>query len=186
MDIFARRVLPGEYFCPLQARSSHLSAYTRELGGTFYELNKGFGLWDIKRNMRRTIGVGVVLCGEDGCSWFDYSTPGNILFGFTAASVGVPEEFSMAAGGLLEIREGAARIENYATLFEDPQDAAAVHFGYHLYFRYGSKIGQEHFKASFTKEVQKHMQQPPVGFVPPGPALPQKNRYPVGAFNYTR
>ena len=86
--------------------------------------------------MNDFLGEGLVLCGDAQCGWYDYSVPGNILYGFAAASVGVPLHYSLLAGGALEIKEGTAQLDNFYTLFEDPHDFAAVSFGYYLYGKY--------------------------------------------------
>ncbi|MCA9949996.1 MAG: hypothetical protein KDE48_10135 [Anaerolineales bacterium] len=149
--------------------------------GTFFELNTGHGKWDVKRNIEREVGTAIVLCGDKGCNWFDYSTPGNILYGFTAASVEIPQDISTAAGGFLEIVEGTAKLGNYSTLFEDPLDASAVEFGYFLYEQYGENLTVEQFKMELTLDLQNTMQ-PPVN-IPNRSAIPQPNIYPLGRFD---
>lgn len=152
--------------------------------GPFYELNKGYGKWDIKRNIRRNIGEGVILCGTENCGWFDYSTPGNIHFGFIAGRMNVPKPLSQAAGGYLEVKEGTANINNWRTLFEDPQDWAAVQFGYNLYKTYGSDITLREFQEALTTDVMDRLEPPPENYPIPGPPISQPNRYAVGAFNW--
>ncbi len=80
--------------------------YYEALFGPFYDLNKGYGLWDIKRNIQNYLGDGVVLCGLGGCNWVDYSVPGNIHFGYIAASASVPLWTSSVAGGFLDLKKG--------------------------------------------------------------------------------
>src|SRR5690606_30772353 len=101
-------------------------------------------------------------CGLDGCGWFDYSTPGNIHFGFIAAAVGtISKGLSQTAGGFLEILEGTAQWENWRTSFEDPRDWAAVQFGYQLYETYGSDMTLNEFQQALTIDVRNSFQSPP-------------------------
>ncbi|VAW30617.1 hypothetical protein MNBD_CHLOROFLEXI01-2106, partial [hydrothermal vent metagenome] len=152
------------------------------LAGPFYELNKGFGLWDIKRKMKTAIGEGITLCGLDGCGWFDYSTPGNIHFGFIAAATDIPKGLSLFAGGALEIKEGSAIVSNWQTLFEDPRDWAAVQFGYQLYETYGSDMVLNEFQTALTADIRATFQPSPISV--PSQALAQRNGFSPGAFNY--
>lgn len=68
-------------------------------GGLFFVYSHMFGKYwrygpkNIKVAMLRDRGQGVTLCGNDGCRWVDYSTPGNILFGYAAEAAGMSEEF---------------------------------------------------------------------------------------------
>jgi hypothetical protein len=152
--------------------------------GPFYQLNGGGGQWDIKINMQERIGEGIVLCGSGGCAWVDYSTPGNIHFGFMAGVLSVPELLSQAAGGYLEIKDGTAELENWETLFENSQDWAAVQFGYDLFESFGADMTVTEFQKALTVETMKTFQPPPPSFPVPGLAQPQINHYPPKYFNY--
>ncbi|NJN55699.1 MAG: hypothetical protein HC804_13685 [Anaerolineae bacterium] len=160
------------------------AVYISQLAGPFYQLNKGFGRWDVKRRIEDEIGPAVILCGSSSCDWFDYSTPGNILYGFTAASVGIPVKVSEWAGGALEIKEGTVDWSNWQTSFEDPQDLAAVQFGNYLFETYGPDITVAEFQEAFTVDVQMQLQKPPSGFTPRNLAAPGQGGYPVGYFDY--
>lgn len=151
----------------------------------FYENNTGWGLWDIKREMEVRIGKGIVMCGIDGCRWFDYSTPGNIHYGYLAAASGVPIELSMAAGGFLEVRDETAKWKNWDYLFEDPQDYAGVEFGYYLYETFGDDLTVEEFYNALTTDVMDALQPAPRDFKPPHIAQMQNNSYSPGAFSIT-
>ena len=153
--------------------------------GPFLELNGDYGRWDIKRNIQRDIAVGIILCGSDGCGWFDYSTPGNIHYGFIAAATGVPENLSMLAGGYLQVFKDRQFEWNWwSTAFEDPQDFAAVQFGYNLYETYGTEMTLDDFQTALTADIRDTFQPPIPAFQIPGPAQPQANWYPPRAFNY--
>ncbi len=70
----------------------------------FIELVKSGAPWDIKIEMEKQLGRELVIGGE----WFEYSTPGNIAYGFLGAALG----FSKAEiyGGA-----GVAQAGDYAT-----------------------------------------------------------------------
>jgi hypothetical protein len=150
----------------------------------FYRLNGPNGVWNMKVKMERDIGPAIVLCGSSGCDWFDYSTPGNIHYGFIAAAAGVSSELSMVAGGLLQLAEGESDPSWWRTAFEDPRDLAAVNLGYHLYESYGTGLTVEQFQTALTTEIMQTFQPPPSPISEP--ALPQRNRYPLGYFDLTK
>ena len=154
------------------------------LFGPFWKLNTGEGLWDIKLRIRGRISDGIVLCSTSSCRWVDYSVPGNIKYGYIAALMGVPQVFSKAAGGFLEVKEGTANLDNLPTLLENPYDWAAVEFGYYLYDQFGRDITIAEFRNALTIDVLNSFQAPPAEFIIPGPAKSQTNTYPPGYFNY--
>ena len=158
-------------------------AYLQELGTTFYNLNTGYGQWDVKREIEEIIGQGVTLCSGNTCRWVDYSVPGNILFGYVAASVGITPDVARQAGGLLEIKEGTAIWANRSNDFEDPYDSAAVNFGFQLYETYGSDITEEEFTAALTIDILDSFQPIPDTFTPPSSPIPQSNFYSADAFD---
>lgn len=156
----------------------------------FYLLNSNDGIWNIKLEIFRNVGEGVVLCGSEKCSWVDYSTPGNIHFGFVTAYAEIPLPLALLAGGGLESwdrhKEGivpAINTEWNATFYDNPGDFAAVMFGYSLYQKYGANLSVTQFQAELTVDALNSFQAPPESFVAPGPAVPQLNKYPSGAFN---
>lgn len=109
--------------------------------------------------------------------------PGNILYGYVAASAYVPENLSRLAGGILEIRDDTADSKNWRNLYEDPYDSAAVSFGYQLYADYGSDITEEEFNNALTVDILESFQPTPRGFAPPFSPIPQSNSYSVGQFD---
>ena len=159
------------------------TAYFEMLISPFYKLNKTFGLWDFKQSME-ALGGAVTLCGSGGCLWVDYSTPGNIHFGYIAAALAIPEQLSMAAGGYLELQSSTGQPGGVSTLFENPEDWAAVSFGYDLYNSFGNDMTLAEFKGALTADVGQSLQPPPSDFKIPGLAEPQENHYPIGYFNY--
>jgi hypothetical protein len=165
--------------------------WANEVFGDFFSLNTGGGRWDIKLEMQEQFRTGPgkedsahILCSNSGiCRWVDYSTAGNILYGATAASVGVPEWMSTLAGGLLELRDGTAKWENRTNVFEDPYDSNAVNFGYDLYKNSGGKVTEEIFRKMLTDEILNSFQPPNEGFSPPFEPNYQSNQYPADRFD---
>ncbi|MCC7117226.1 MAG: hypothetical protein IT310_01775 [Anaerolineales bacterium] len=173
-------------------RSVFSGLWVSELFGDFLSLNTGGGRWDIKLEMQDKFRNGMgdkdaahILCSNSGtCAWVDYSTAGNVLYGATAADVGIPRWMSKLAGGLLEIRDGTAKWENWWNAFEDPYDTSAVNFGYDLYENTEGVITEEAFRDALTDEVLNSLQSPPGGFKPPFEAQPQINHYPADGFDH--
>jgi len=164
--------------------------------GMFFELNSETGIWNFKIAMSEQIGGAVSLCGATNCGWFDYSTPGNIHFGFVAAAAGIPMDLSQDAGGLLQFKDGFTGDGEWqkewseTTSGEDPRDWAAVQFGYYLYQKYGANMTSAQFRSELTTDVMSTLQEPdwygatgnPVEV--PGPPTSQENQYQYGQFNY--
>lgn len=165
--------------------------WANEVFGDFFSLNTGGGRWDIKLKMEKEFRVGPneedsahILCSNSGaCRWVDYSTAGNILYGATAANVGVPRWMSTLAGGYLEVRTGTAKWENILNVFEDPYDSNAVNFGYDLYKNSGGKVTEEIFRNMLTDEILNSFQPPNEGFSPPFEPTHQPNQYPADRFD---
>src|SRR5690606_30192065 len=65
----------------------------------FLSLNHENAKWNIKIPIQEELGDAVILCGTKSCGWFDYSTPGNIHFGFMAAAAGIPRGVSQGEIG---------------------------------------------------------------------------------------
>ncbi|MCK6567047.1 MAG: polymorphic toxin type 44 domain-containing protein [Anaerolineales bacterium] len=189
-----RQLKPYELIIPgiqMPINSAFSALWVRELAGDFRTLNTGGGRWDIKLEMKEEFRNGTddedsahILCSNSGtCRWVDYSTAGNVLYGVTAADAGVPRWMSKVAGGLLELRDGTFKGENWWNMFEDPYDTNAVNFGYDLYESTGGNITEEAFRNALTDEVLNSFQPPPEGFVPPFEAQPQSNTYPADRFD---
>lgn len=164
-------------------RAYWAAVWGEELVTTFNDLNTGYGQWDVKQEMLKQLQEGVILCSSDTCRWVDYSVPGNILFGYVAASADVPEDLSTLAGGILEVQDGTFNSENWTNLYEDPYDSAAVSFGYQLYSDYGPNITEEEFNNALTTDILESFQPIPEGFVPPFSPISQNNSYSIGYFD---
>ncbi|MBK6647033.1 MAG: hypothetical protein IPG44_15030 [Anaerolineales bacterium] len=75
-----------------------ISAYLK-----FYNLEAGGKEWDIKIKIGQ-ISKAIVLCGNgvQSCNWFDYSSVGNIHFGYIAGVAKINYLIAAVAGGYLE------------------------------------------------------------------------------------
>lgn len=159
----------------------------------FNDLEASFKEWDIKRNIQRDLGDGIILCGET-CDWYDYSTPGNIHFGYVAGRAGIDHEIAAVAGGLLEqwdlfVQEGKINLGycNWTFKCDSPQDQAAVDFGYALAEKYSTGITPEDLKKELTVDKTNQFQRPISRyFHPPFPAHPQQTSYGPDDFNWTQ
>jgi hypothetical protein len=107
--------------------------------------------WDFKDAIRETAGGEAIKLGQE---WFEYSTPGNMLYGFTGAAAG----FS-----LVELRVGAsyAQVRDdlrssdpkdnvgpiWPSLLDQEDDYYAIDFGYRLYQEHGADVTVAQFEA---------------------------------------
>jgi len=151
-----------------------------------------YGQKNIKEQMLSTIGQGVILWGSDGCRWVDYSTPGNILFGYAVEAAGISKEFYSWVGGVEQVDDDlinpSAPIHTdwcSTSYCDDPYDLAAVQFGAQLYKDYESEIiTVDIFQNELTTDILDAFQPPPSSFVAPFSPYPQDNYYHVGNFDY--
>ena len=151
------------------------------LYGSHLDWFGNYGKYDIKRGMKEIYGGAVVLCGNEGCSWVDYSTPGNIMYGYLSAVRGVSQTASWIAGGILESLDNEKVNWGYSSSwFDNPGDKAAVDFGYQLFEIYGNDLTVDEFKEALNADVLNTLQEPKrVPIIPP---VPQNNQYPPGYF----
>jgi hypothetical protein len=158
------------------------------LYGSHLKLFGNYGRYDIKRKMLAIYEGAVVLCGERGCTWVDYSTPGNIMYGYLSAARGVDQRVSWVAGGALEFvdwvgdgRKNDLPYTGKASAWGDnPGDKAAVDFGYSLYEMYPNGFALADFQTALTVEILTTFQSPST--VPSMNPSPQTNMYPQGYF----
>jgi hypothetical protein len=138
--------------------------------------------YDIKRNMSGLAPGGtVVLCGNDGCRWVDYSAPGNIMYGYLSGIAGIPQNISWIAGGILEsIDIGYVNPDYQESWFDNPGDKGAVDFGYQLAKDFPDGITVDQFASALNPEVLNTFQRP--DGVPRMMPVPQTNSYPPGYF----
>jgi hypothetical protein len=144
--------------------------------------------WDIKLKIR-DIGDGIVLCGNGtNCRWVDYSTPGNIHFGYVAGLSKISYFIAAVAGGILEQKdlydqnlplEPLYCFQNaFPGFCDNPNDQAAVDFGYALASKYGSKgLSDQQLRQDLETNGLGRFQAPPPGFAIPHSPYPQRNYY---------
>lgn len=100
----------------------------------FQELVRDYAPFDIKRNIEREFQGGPIKLGE---YWYEYSTPGNIAYGFYGAAAGYDLPLLHAGAGAAQLkdayidRDGPAGPWNYYG--DTPDDYYAIEFGYYLY-----------------------------------------------------
>lgn len=156
-------------------------SFIHYLYGSHLKYFGGAAKYDIKLKMKTLFKGAVALCGNQKCVWVDYSTPGNILFGYISAGRGINQKISWAAGGLLEsLDTGKINWEFLDSWFDNPDDKAAVDFGYHLFEKYGLDLSWETFQSELTPTVLDSFQKPVV--MPDVEPQPQKNVYPYNHF----
>ncbi len=169
--------ISNSFMMPLETKAELLLiAYKK-----FYNLEGPWKVWDIKRKIFKELGYGIVLCGAT-CDWFDYSTPGNIHFGFIAYRSKIHQGVAAVAGGVLEQLDAALKehklypeycSQNASKLYcDNPGDQAAVDFGYMLAEKYKNTptITETILRSELTPFWMSKFQRPPSGFIPPHPA----------------
>ncbi len=115
--------------------------------------------WDIKVGIQRELRgtEAIILCGIGfNCKWLDYSVPGNIHFGYVAYLAKIDHFVAAIAGGFLEQRDLLINGLPLELLYcfqnafpghcDNPQDQAAVDFGYMLGEKYGEGITDEQLR----------------------------------------
>ena len=180
-ETFAPEVnyLRDNYSC---SHSYGYSAYHTCLLNTHQELFGNGMRYDIKLKMKNIISENaIVLCGNQGCKWLDFSAPGNILYGYLSASRGVSQRESWMAAGLREsLDTGTINWEYRESWFDNPGDKAAVDFGYALYEEYGEDITFSDLQETLTTDVLNSFQAPPS--YPSTAPMHQENSYPPAFF----
>ena len=195
VQAIANLVEPPSWF-PSGSPSFDLMYLTRFVAGYwgFYNLEGGNKVWDIKVQIEKQLKTkGIVLCGTANCDWLDYSTAGNIHFGFVAYRARIDHGIAAVAGGGAEQWDRITKdhqlpdlhycLENDSILHcDNPQDQAAVDFGYYLAGKYSS-ISDQTLRTELTRSQMAKFQRPPSGFLPPHLAYPEMNIYDADHFN---
>ena len=113
--------------------ASHVPPVKFDTYYMFYQIVHDSGPWDFKDKIFEVSrGEGVLLGGH----WFEYSTPGNILYGFNGAAAGFKLEELHVGAGIAQLRDHLvedAPLGPVDTLLDTPDDYYAVEFGYRLY-----------------------------------------------------
>lgn len=151
--------------------------------------------WDIKVGIQRELRgtEAIILCGIGfNCKWLDYSVPGNIHFGYVAYLAKIDHFVAAIAGGFLEQRDLLINGLPLELLYcfqnafpghcDNPQDQAAVDFGYMLGEKYGEGITDEQLRIELNTYLWS-FQKPPLRFPIPYHAQPQPNIYGADDFN---
>ncbi len=139
--------------------------------------------WDFKDAIEQRVGP-VVQLGE---SWFEYSTPGNMLYGFTGAAAGfsaVELHGGASVAQLLDDRNSDDPKDDRGpwrpSFFDQEDDYYAIEFGIRLYEDYGSDVKVGEFRALLVS--YEHGSQ--FGRVAaPGDYMPAQEPYRPGRFD---
>ena len=150
---------------------------------TTWKVAKKNGILKVK--IQKDLGL-VVLCGAT-CQWFDYSTPGNIHFGYVAYRAKIDQGIAAVAGGVLDKWDQIKLDHRLPDLYclpsgsilpcDDPQDQAAVDFGYVLAKKYPGGLTEANLSNELTVSVMAKLQHPKVGIPFPHPAYSEYNDY---------
>ncbi len=149
----------------------------------FFVLNTNNGRWNFKEQTDELLGSQVVLCGTQECGWFDYSTPGNIHYGFMAAAAGIREIASQIAAGVLEAWDGNwYGLDPYWN--EHPEDWAGVELGYLLYDAFGVDMTPLQLQIGLDMYWDQLQRPDPRLLQPADGIFPPKTPYSLGTFDY--
>ena len=176
-----------------------ISAYLK-----FYNLEAGGKEWDIKIKIGLDLSKAIVLCGNgvQSCNWFDYSSVGNIHFGYIAGVAKINYLIAAVAGGYLEQSDLTDEWKNLRSLrldhcgwtsgvilfCDNPNDQYAVDFGFELAKKYPNGISEGILKNEMETAMYRGLfgmlQKPPLGSIPGNTvARPQINHYDADRFN---
>ena len=138
----------------------------------FKEMVQDRAVWDFKVVMKKDLGTPIRIGGQ----WFEYSTAGNILYGFTGTAAGfTPIELDLGAG-YAQLRDHFSKgdeIGTLATAFDTRDDYYAVQFGVELYYNtlgQGRPLTVREFSALLVKYDHLHdmaVRDPPKGVKQP-------------------
>ena len=162
----------------------------------FRELEGSGKVWDIKLGILEKLNAkNIVLCGTGiNCRWFDYSTPGNIHFGYVAGKAKIDQFIAAIAGGILEQQdlhnqdlplEPLYCFQNaFPGMCDNPQDQAAVDFGYELAKKYPTGISDADLRRELQINGMGNFQTNPHGYEEYWwQVYPETNHYSADEFN---
>jgi RHS repeat-associated protein len=154
----------------------------------FYEFGELVGdhkPWDFKHAVRDFLGPGITLCSNTRCKRdIEFSTPGNIHFGYVAREAGYAGVYVHAGAGYAEwddpshdpdhpdptpyegdfdIVVGPSGIS--LLLGDDPSDHPAVQFGIYLYDKYGRGLNRSQFVSELERFLDVFAERMPEGDV---------------------
>ncbi|HPP62406.1 MAG TPA: polymorphic toxin type 44 domain-containing protein, partial [Anaerolineales bacterium] len=97
--------------------------------------------YDVKDKIELKLGQTIKLDDQ----WYEFSTPGNILYGFYGLAAGFTKQELHAGAGVAQwldhINEGA-KIGDWSTLLDTSDDYYAIEFGFFLYEEYYANDGE--------------------------------------------
>jgi hypothetical protein len=130
----------------------------------FYNLVQDRAKWDFKHKIRAELGTEafVLFHGlkRSEYRWYEFSVAGNISFGYVGRASGVPGDVLHYGAGWAEVKDPSHKDDTWCyldcssvlcgsyyvkqdwikTLFDDPQDSAAVEVGIKMYDLYGGQF----------------------------------------------
>jgi len=107
---------------------------------SFYNLVADGQKYDVKDKIKGELGETIKL----GDNWYEYSTPGNILYGFYGLAAGFSESELHAGGGVAQILDYLKHGDipgGPLTFFDTKVDYYAIEFGFYLYTEYYENDG---------------------------------------------
>jgi len=137
------------------------SAYSR-----FRDLVADGRQWDIKDRMRFRLGESFDLSGSKASGWYEYSTLGNILYGYTGTEAGFRAIELRIGAGYAEMTDPDNRSKRsfppcrpaiylpanrLQYLGDEQHDYSAVSMGIEMSRRYGANVTVQQFQAQLTK-----------------------------------
>jgi RHS repeat-associated protein len=144
----------------------------------FREKVQHYGEWDIKRTMLATLRSKVtVICGAGKCRGVDYSTAGNILYGFVGTHIGLDSGTLYRGGGHAETTDeshsnqprtwhdnplfgipthGYFNEQWASTYYDDPTDHEAIRLGIDLYATFGADMTYEEYIGFLTEHMDDY------------------------------
>ncbi len=117
----------------------------------FYQLARDGASLDFKDKTKLTLGKTIQLSGI----WFEWSTPGNMLYGFYGTAWGVPHDLLHLGASYAQVADhirnpAESSLGPPATMFDTLEDYVAIDFGITLYYQAylpDQKVTQEEFAA---------------------------------------
>ena len=108
----------------------------------FISVVKDGAKYDVKDKIELQIGLETKI----GNNWYEFSTAGNILFGFYGQAAGFTEFELRAGAGAAQLadydRDPTSGIGDWSTFYDTENDYAAVGFGIYLYDNYYKDDGE--------------------------------------------
>jgi RHS repeat-associated protein len=109
--------------------------------------------WDFKDALitpPKGPGESIMLCGTDGCDWYEYSMPGNIFFSYVGRVAGF-SEFEIRAGAIYAQQTDPENVWWLNTWYglDQATDVAALELGFELYDLTGGTASEDFLRMDF-------------------------------------